>query len=296
MDMLFFKAKLSDGLRHISCGKLVAKNEFTHPDRTVDSYLIMVGIKNVLHLKENNDILDLKKNEALFLRPYLHQCSYLRSSDLSYYWSHFYLGKNIEVLDFDQAVETYYLMSKHVHIEGDNTILIPRLSTLMFPNRIILLFQQLFYSRYGNCYSLQYADNCLSMLLIELTQQAMEYYHLEYENSNGFRFSEIVQWINMNVQKPLAVSEIAEQFGYTPNYLSNLFKSKTGYPLIKYINRLKMEQAKDMLLNSSASVRDIANDVGFVDTKYFMRTFKQYIGVTPTRLKNAWSDLHMNCK
>lgn len=292
--MLFFKAKLSDGLTHVSCGKLVTKNEFTHPDRTVDSYLLMVGIKNVLHFKEDNDVLDLKKNEALFLRPNLHQCSYQKSLDLSYYWSHFYLGNNIEVLNFNQAVETYYLMSKHVHVEGDNIILIPRLSTLMFPNRIILLFQQLFYSRYGNCYSRQYANHCLSMLLIELTQQAMEYYHLAYENRNGFRFSEIVQWINMNVQKPLAVSEIAEQFGYTPNYLSNLFKTKTGYPLIKYINRLKMEQAKDKLLNSSASIREIANEVGFDDTKYFMRTFKQYMGVTPTRLKNAWSDMHMN--
>ena len=294
--MLFFRTKLLDALNHISCGKLVSEGDFMHPDRVIDSYLILMGVRNTLHFQEDQEALDLNENEALFLRPGLRQRSSAPSRDLSYYWTHFYLGEDVETLTDDDALEAYYLMNNRALNNNDRCILIPRHSKLAFSSRISLLFQQLMYARYGNCYSKQYGNYCLGMLLIELTQQAMEYYQSEYETKPEpvFRFSEMVQWINMNLGRQLSVSVVAETFGYTPNYLSDLFRSKTGYSLIRYINRMRMENAKEKLLSSTKTIEEIAHEVGFNDLKYFLRTFKQYMGVTPTKMKNAWTDAHLN--
>ena len=290
---LFFKAKLTESLRHATCGKLVAEGEFIHPDRVIDTYLLLVGVKNTLHFREDQDALDLHENEALFLRPGLRQSSSAPSSDLIYYWTHFDLGDGVETVGRDEAIETYYLMNGRV-TSDDRFILIPRQMELLYPSRISLLFQQLFYSRYGNCYSKQYANYCLGMLLIEITQQAMEYYLPKFEAKPGFRFTEIVQWVNINIAQPLSVSEIADAFGYTPNYLSDMFREKTGHSLIRYINRLRMEKAKEQLLATTKTIDQIAREVGFPDHKYFLRMFKRYMGVTPTKMKNAWTDAHLN--
>jgi AraC-like DNA-binding protein len=292
--MLFFKAKLTDALRHVTCGKLIAEGDFMHPDRVIDTHLLLIGIKNTLNFQEDQDALDLHEGEALFLRPGLRQRSSAPSHAPVYYWTHFYLGEETEIVGHDDAIETYYFMKVGAARGDGRFILIPRHMGLLYPSRVCLLFQQLFYGRYGNCYSGRYADYCLGMLLIEMTQQAMEQYQPEFEAKPAFRFSEIVQWINLNISKPLTVLEIADAFGYTPNYLSDMFRRKTGYSLIRYVNRLRIERSKDMLLLGTMTIDEIARSVGFNDPKYFLRLFKRYMGVTPTKMKNAWTDAHLN--
>ncbi len=99
---------------------------------------------------------------------------------------------------------------------------------------------------------------------------------------------DVVEWIRTHYDRPLSVAYIAEQFGYHPTYLTNVFKKYTGYPILTYINRIRIAVSKNLLANRTLSIYEIANTCGFSDEKYFMKLFKRYEGITPTQYRKAF--------
>ena len=66
------------------------------------------------------------------------------------------------------------------------------------------------------------------------------------------------------------------------SYFSVVYKNETGETFIETITRVRMERAKDLLLDSTKKNYEIAEQVGFVDPHYFGSVFKKYTGMTPT--------------
>lgn len=294
--MKFIKADLNSLATYVSSGKLVSKEEFQHPDRIIDSYLILLGIKNTLYIQEDNDQYNLDKNTALMLTPHKRQASFKPSYNLSYYWCHFYFkNNNVTQIEYDEAIELYHMMNNCVFGEKDNTVLIPKILKLPYPDKLNILFRQLLDYSYGDYYTKNISDYCLAAMLTELTQQSIQYFTSDL-SSTTYQFSEMVEWIKANVHKPLRVSHVANRFNYNPNYLSNLFKSKTGYSLIKFINHAKVCKAQELLLKTDNTIKEIAYDLGFSDDKYFLKVFKTYTDITPTQYRNAYYNTHINIK
>lgn len=71
----------------------------------------------------------------------------------------------------------------------------------------------------------------------------------------------------------------------TPAYMSRLFKERTGYGLLDYINKVRIEKAKVLLNENSYSIQEIALKVGFVNSNTFIRSFKKAEGITPGSYK-----------
>lgn len=85
----------------------------------------------------------------------------------------------------------------------------------------------------------------------------------------------------------LSVSTIAKHFGLNSTYLSRIFKENTGMNLLEYIQRVRVNTAKELLYTHS--VKDVATEVGFWDMQTFVRVFKKYEGVTPAGFKKLSS-------
>lgn len=81
---------------------------------------------------------------------------------------------------------------------------------------------------------------------------------------------------------------LAKECGVDINYLNIIFTKETGKTLYKYLMEVRLEHAKFMLEESSDSVSDIANTVGYPNANSFTRAFGHYVGLKPTeyRLKN----------
>jgi AraC-like DNA-binding protein len=294
--MIFYKIKISDGVTYATSGKLICSEEFLHPDRVIDSYLILFGIQNTLYIKEDNDKYSLDKNTSLLLVPNKRQSSFKPSYDLSYYWCHFYFNNAVDSIGHDEAVQIYHMMRNDVLSEKDNIILIPKFFNCPYPEKLKILFHQLLDYSHGDYYTHYVSNYCLSTILIELTQQAMMHFTSNIENKTTYHFSEMVDWIRANVNKPITVTEVADTFNYNPNYLSNLFKEKTGYSLRKFINQTKVSKAKELLIKTNKTIREVAYDMGFTDDKYFLKVFKQYMDMTPSQYRNAYHNTHINNK
>ena len=70
-----------------------------------------------------------------------------------------------------------------------------------------------------------------------------------------------------------------------PNYVSQLFKKEAGITFIHYITQLRMEEAVNLLSMTKKPVVEIASEVGYNDYFYFCKTFKKYMGKTPSRYR-----------
>lgn len=90
------------------------------------------------------------------------------------------------------------------------------------------------------------------------------------------------KYINDNYKNfYLSVSMIGEEMNLTPPYLSKLFKEKYEISITEYISRIRIDKAKEDLKNTSKSIKQIAEENGFLSSTVFISTFKRIEGITP---------------
>lgn len=83
----------------------------------------------------------------------------------------------------------------------------------------------------------------------------------------------------------LNISYIADHFGFTPSYVSKVFRDYSRQSLLDYINEIRIEAAKKLMQDKSVMVGDVSAQVGFTNVRTFTRIFKKYVGVTPGKYK-----------
>ncbi|MEG2037102.1 MAG: helix-turn-helix transcriptional regulator, partial [Ruthenibacterium sp.] len=92
----------------------------------------------------------------------------------------------------------------------------------------------------------------------------------------------MVQEIECNyADKNLSLYVLASLDDMNPVYLGRMFKKVQGCSVAEYINRVRLKRAAVLLLDSEATVIDIADTVGFANSNYFYSVFKKSLGVTP---------------
>lgn len=120
-----------------------------------------------------------------------------------------------------------------------------------------------------------------SELLIHLTRSESES-AIGKENSLIRRATE---YVNDGYSKEISLSDIASRLGITPEHLSRKFKAETGFGFNEYLTLIRLQHAEHMLKKEPGrSVGEIAFAVGFNDSNYFSKRFREIYGVSP---KNA---------
>lgn len=85
--------------------------------------------------------------------------------------------------------------------------------------------------------------------------------------------------------EPLNLHLLANAFCISVSYLQHTFKAQTGYTIIDYMNRTRIDNAAALLRETDRHISEIAEAVGFSDYNYFSRVFKKYKNVTPTEYR-----------
>ncbi len=111
----------------------------------------------------------------------------------------------------------------------------------------------------------------------------VSYSHLDRKSSNSF--NKILDYVYENYARPLSNKELAIQFNYHPNYISQLFTQHTGISLHQYLLRIRVRQALYLLQTTELSVSEVATKVGFGSTSYFCQYFKKSTGYSPASFK-----------
>ena len=109
----------------------------------------------------------------------------------------------------------------------------------------------------------------------------------EYAKS-GEIYSAAVGYVLENYSSDtLTVGKIAESVGVSETHLRRIFSARAAISPVRYVNYLRIEKAKNMLLESNYTVGDVARLSGFSDSYYFSREFKKHTGLSPSEFRRS---------
>lgn len=97
-----------------------------------------------------------------------------------------------------------------------------------------------------------------------------------------------IQYMHLNFERNIAINELAERYGMSPNYFSTMFKKETNQSAIAYLTNLRVKKAAWYLENTEESAVDISQRVGYEDSQYFFRVFKKTMGMTPLMYRKEY--------
>jgi YesN/AraC family two-component response regulator len=123
------------------------------------------------------------------------------------------------------------------------------------------------------------AKTLLQQLLLAIVQ------NIRKQNQNyatSTKVERVIQYIHQNSNHKVTLAELAAMVQLSPTYLSRVFKDITGYSLTEFLNRIKVDKAKELMSEGNMKVKEVAEAVGFNDEFYFSRIFKRIEGISPS--------------
>lgn len=95
-----------------------------------------------------------------------------------------------------------------------------------------------------------------------------------------------VRYIRANYEKPLTGKAVAADLGISESYLGKLFRQHMGYTFLEYLTMHRVYVALDLLSQTDLKTYQIAEMVGYRDSRHFSDIFHKLVGVTPTQYRN----------
>jgi AraC-like DNA-binding protein len=133
----------------------------------------------------------------------------------------------------------------------------------------------------------QLIKNFLEILLISLMRDEDEKGEsgAVFLHKDGFEEQipdKITAYMRDHINEALCVDELCRDIHYSRSYIFKQFKQFTGYTIMAYFTKLKVERAKEMLREGNISIGEVSATLSFDNPNYFSKIFKKYTGYTPS--------------
>lgn len=121
----------------------------------------------------------------------------------------------------------------------------------------------------------------LARVLNRLTDLVFELVDTKHKNV----IRKAVSYMTSNCSSNLTLAEVADYVGYSHSHFSKVFKEETGLAFRTYLNQIRVEKSKMLLLSGNVSIARICEICGFEDQSYHCKVFKKMVGVTPDKYR-----------
>ena len=127
----------------------------------------------------------------------------------------------------------------------------------------------------------QELDEIAKSLVIEYTELANRAQAMHYSPI----VSKVIQYIELNLDKPLTLQELAEYTKVSNTYLSKIFNRELNQSISDFINHMRIKKSIELLERTAMPLSDVYTYVGFKSQSYFTKCFKAFTGQTPLQYK-----------
>lgn len=277
----------SQNIEFESAGRFVAGSVAPHPQRVLKSAVLLIGYSGECAIAQDGREHLLTKGTFQILFPEIfHKGTKPVSENQSHFWCHFYLPDGFFVEEAESSDE----------LSKGKLCVLPEFAGIGDVEKYFILFSQMIDESEKSpdeyTHRACVCDSYIKIILMSLADS------LKNQNAllskNVANISKIKEYLRVNACNGLRACGVAEKLGYNSDYLSRLIKADTGLTMSAYLNSLRIKNAKNLLINSSATVSEIAYASGFCDEKYFLRQFRKHENMTPTQYRNAYSRIHIN--
>ncbi|MBA9084907.1 AraC-like DNA-binding protein [Fontibacillus solani] len=266
------------------------KQPWIHFKRTTHETILYFVKSGELHLKENGTPFILKRGDLLVLEPNMeHEGTEKHVCD--YYYIHF------EHPDMNSVqVEDLLMMARHFILEDGTQQAGQDSSICHFPKHYTLSKKALSLSFHAmnemlQLYRRKYFNRGLTALkftewLIEVSREHFITALQQHEGSNTKPFIKVhalLDYIHEHYAGKITGSEIAQEFDCNYDYMNRVFTKLTGQSIMRYVNWVRINHAKELIEATHLSFGEIGYLTGLDDPYYFSKVFKKYAGVTPSQ-------------
>ena len=100
-------------------------------------------------------------------------------------------------------------------------------------------------------------------------------------------FSKIVEYLNEHIEEPISLDTLTKEFMINRNKLNDLFIKQSSMTCLNYLLNLRIDLAKILLTKTEIPINEISSRVGYPDSNYFTKVFKNHVGITPSKYRNS---------
>lgn len=125
----------------------------------------------------------------------------------------------------------------------------------------------------------------LAALLTNMEQYAKGRSRIAYPETDHPEVNKIIGYVLRNYDQDISLQAMAAYVNMDENYLSGLFKKKTGDTFINYLQQIRVSEAKFYLEQTELPVAEIGERAGFTNPSYFFKIFKRWTGLTPSEFR-----------
>ena len=126
--------------------------------------------------------------------------------------------------------------------------------------------------------------NCIDNLKISMFRQRVSS-PAEPEKQEERTITSITRYLQEHLSEEVSLSVLSDEFHLNSQYISQLFKNEIGVNFLTYFTNIRMEKAKKLLLSTSLSVAEVAEQSGYGDYRVFTKVFKKSEGITPSQYR-----------
>lgn len=245
-------------------GEFHSSGDWIHPKRRIKSYEVILVLEGTVYIAEEKREYVLQKNQLLLLEPFKEHYGYKTVSEpTAFYWFHFFTDLEVPIKSFN-GTDIYEIKQ---------------------------LFKKLLHVSNTSIYSPAVSDSLGYLIFEELIRLSHE------ENtSNQVLAARISEYIKNNLRNGVTVSDIADHFEYNADYIGKYFKRIHGIGLKEYLAVQKIKLAKDFLLTTDMSVKQISRELGYIEENLFIKFFTYHEKISPSAFKAKYCNTHINNK
>jgi len=133
--------------------------------------------------------------------------------------------------------------------------------------------------------------NHLSRHFSHEVRKSFDVLNFNAEENSNHPDEEILQaqlWMQNNLSKTsLSIAEVAKLFSMSPRTFTRRFKSASNLTPLQYLQKQRIDTAKELLQSSNLSIKEIAYRVGYIDVSYFTKLFKKTQTMTPKQYRDT---------
>lgn len=131
----------------------------------------------------------------------------------------------------------------------------------------------------------EYCENVISGLMISVISKLLDNNQSCLKASASQTVNSILSYIHSNYSENITLDNIALALNFHKNYLNYCIKKELGITIHKYLMNYRISRAMDFFMYTDLSVAEVAEKVGFKDSKRFSVAFKNFYSVSPSKVK-----------
>jgi len=269
-----------------SAGRYLSRVPSVHPKRTLDTAVLLLGYSGNYPISQDGTEKILSKGDFRILFPGHEHCGTAPSdAGQSHFWCHFYLPESCRITDGTEE-------------RDESCILIPEYGRAEDFEKCVVLFNQLMDEANApgspGMISRAVCDSYIKILLCTIAKSFRTGCDGVSKGTGRAATAKIKEYLRCNADSGISASEAARALGYNADHLCRIIKRDSGMTLSAYLNKLRLEKAKNLLVGSSMKISEIAYACGFSDDKYFMKLFSKQENITPTEYRETHFRVHYN--